>query len=302
MRKHASLRSMMVAVTVIVTVLALLTAGALVALTNALHRATTSSAAATHSVRLAQEAEIDLLLHERTGDEIVKRDLEEGLRRKLTEARKFVTGAEEERLLARAVAEVEAYVATTRDPGKALELAAREEAAYEALASLVTINVAQSHASQADAERWEDMGNVLGMSLVALVIVVSGTVIIWLRRRAFQPVFELATVMERFGRGERDVRAAERGVRELREMSARFNEMAAAISAQREAQMALLGGVAHDLRNPLSALRMSIALLQTDEALPADARIPKTVARFGRQIERMDRMLGDFLDLANIEA
>ena len=53
MKRRASLRAMMAAVTLIVTVFALLVAGALVVLTTALHRATTSSASSVESVRLA---------------------------------------------------------------------------------------------------------------------------------------------------------------------------------------------------------------------------------------------------------
>jgi signal transduction histidine kinase len=166
----------------------------------------------------------------------------------------------------------------------------------------VNINVTQSKESQEDAARWDSIGNTLGIGIGALLIPVVGAVIVWLRRRAFAPIFALAAAMERFGRGDRDVRAAERGPRELREMCVRFNEMASAIAAQRQAQMAFLGGVAHDLRNPLAALQTSVSLLGSDKGPPPEDRLRQTVARLGRQIARMERMLGDFLDVAKIEA
>lgn len=108
--------------------------------------------------------------------------------------------------------------------------------------------------------------------------------------------------MQRFGRGDGAARAPERGSRELRELCARFNDMASAIAAQRQAQIAFLGGVAHDLRNPLSALQLSVELLGPDQELPPEATLRQTVARIERQIVRMERMLGDFLDVAKIEA
>lgn len=303
MSTHASLRSTMAAVTVIVTVLALLVSGALVGLTTALHRATTSSSASVESVRLAEEAEIDLLLHLRARDPLVMRDIEGDLRRKLIEARSFVTTSDEARVLSEAANRVDEYIASTRDPQRSDEdVAARQDAAYGALEALVTINVAQSKESQRDAARWDNAGNLLGISIGALMILVAGAVIVWLRRHAFAPVFELAYAMKRFGRGDRDVRAAERGPKELREMCVLFNEMASAIAAQRQAQMAFLGGVAHDLRTPLATLQMSVALLGPDNRLPPEDRIRATVARLSRQIARMERMLGDFLDMAKIEA
>lgn len=303
MSKRASLRSTMAAAMVIVTVLALLVSGALVTLTTALHRATAASSASVESVRLAGEAEIDLLLHQRARDPLVRRGIEGDLRGKLVEARRFVTNSDEARVLSEAADQVDEYMASTRDPQRsAEEVAAREEAAYGALESLVTVNVAQSKEAQRDAARWDSVGNLLGIGIGALLILVAGAVIVWLRGRAFAPVLALAHAMERFGRGERDVRAAERGPRELREMCVRFNEMASAIAAQRQAQIAFLGGVAHDLRDPLAAIQMSVALLDPDKRLPPEDRIRQTVARLSRQIVRMERMLGDFLDVAKIEA
>jgi signal transduction histidine kinase len=78
--------------------------------------------------------------------------------------------------------------------------------------------------------------------------------------------------------------------------------MASALAAQREAQMAFLGGVAHDLRSPLAALAMSVTLLRPGRPLPDERRLRQTIARVERQTARMKRMVDDFLDLANIEA
>lgn len=301
--RRASLRSMMALVTLVITLLALVVAGSLVVLTEALHNAASSSTAAVESVRLAEEAEIDLLLLERTREPIVKRSIEGDLRSKLSEARQFVTTEEEARILARAVAHVDEYITSATDPGAtAAQVTARQGAAYAALESFVSMNVQQAKLSQRDAQRWGRIGHALGIGVGAILILVSGGVIVWLRGRAFEPIIALAEAMERFGRGERDVRAAEQGTRELCEMSRRFNEMASAVAAQREAQMAFLGSVAHDLRNPLSALQLSVALLAPEQGMPTEERIRETAARLLRQIARMNRMLGDFLDVAKIEA
>lgn len=297
-----SLRSILTTAMILAAVLAVLISGALVALTTILHRTTATSGSSVESVRLAEEAEVTLLLHERARDGLVKRDLEGDLRNKLLEARQFVTTDHEARMLAEAESQADSYIAASRDPQRTAEVAIRQENAFGALEALVAINVAQSNAAQQDAARWDRVGTVLGIGVGMLVIGVAGGLLVWLRGRAFAPIFSLASTMERFGRGDRDARAVEHGPRELREMCIRFNEMASAIAAQRQAQMAFLGGVAHDLRTPLSVLQMSVTLLGPEMKQLSEERIRQTIERIGRQITRMERMLGDFLDIAKIEA
>ncbi len=190
---------------------------------------------------------------------------------------------------------------TTR-AGHPTERAFHQAAAYEAIEALVAINLAQARDAARDAERWDDLGTVVGIGAAILLVAVGGALVVWLRSRAFTPLFGLAAAMHRFGRGDLHARATERGPEELREMCLRFNEMAASIAAQRQAQMTFLGGVAHDLRNPLSALRMSVALLDPATQRPSEELRRRTLERVDRQITRMDRLLGDFLDIAKIEA
>jgi signal transduction histidine kinase len=302
-KRPASLRSTLATLIVVVTALALLVTSALVGLTTILHRTTQDSGASVESVRLAEEAEIDLLLHGRATDALVKADIEGGLRRKLLEARRFVTTRDEIGVLAEAQSQVDRYIAASRNPKESIaERTARHEAAYAVLDRLVSINVAQSKAAQQDAARLDRLANIVGIGVGALLMVAIGALVIWLKRRAFEPIFDLAAAMERFGRGDRDVRAAERGPRELREMCSRFNEMASSIEAQRQAQIAFIGGVAHDLRNPLGTLKMTFAVLGSDERPRSEDRLRPMIERIDRQITRMERMLDDFLDVAKIEA
>jgi signal transduction histidine kinase len=108
--------------------------------------------------------------------------------------------------------------------------------------------------------------------------------------------------MERFARGDRDARMIEAGPQELRSMVQRFNALADSLAAQRQAQMAFLAGVAHDLRNPLSALKLSVQTIDPEQPLPPEPRIRRTISTLERQLTRLERMLGDFLDMTKIEA
>lgn len=301
MTKPASLRSSLVRVMLLLGFLAVIATSALIVLTTILHRTTLNAAAATDSVRLAAEAQVDLLLHERATDPLVRREIEGDLRRRLAAARSLVTTDAEVMVLDRSDARVGDYVASAEEPHDA-RTAQLHQQAYAALDELVSLNVEQASEARAVATRLDDLANVLGVAVSLLLVAIAGGLALWLRGRAFAPIFGLAEVMRRFGRGERDVRAEERGPAELREMSARFNEMAAAIAAQRQAQIAFLGGVAHDLRNPLSVLQLAVALIRDDQPLPPEDKLRKTIGRIRGQIVRMDRMIGDFLDMAKIEA
>jgi signal transduction histidine kinase len=109
--------------------------------------------------------------------------------------------------------------------------------------------------------------------------------------------------MRRFGAGDRSARAPENGPAELLVTARTFNEMAAALERQREAQLAFLGGIAHDLRNPLATLKLTAAVATMDERpLPPAAEIRTLFQRVDRQVVKLDRMVEDLLDAARVEA
>jgi signal transduction histidine kinase len=108
--------------------------------------------------------------------------------------------------------------------------------------------------------------------------------------------------MERFGRGDRGARAEEAGLSELRDVAQRFNEMATSIGSQYDAQIAFFGGVAHDLRNPLSVLKMSLGMVRPGQVRPPEPDLQRIFEIVDRQIMRLECMVGDFLDIAKIEA
>jgi two-component system, OmpR family, sensor histidine kinase MtrB len=298
-----SLRQTVATLTILVTVIAVLIAGALLVLTTALHRTTSGAADSAENVRLALQNQILLKSHPREKDLLLQRESENRIRSRLDDAWRFVGDEEERRTLEKAEALIGEYFELFRDGARtAAEVRAAHASAYGALGELAAINLAQSKVAQQEAERWDRYANVIAITATALLVVLAGAVLIWLRARAFEPIFEFAAAMERFGQGDHDARAAEHGPQELREMCRRFNEMASAIADQREAQSAFLAGVAHDLRTPLSTLQMSVVLLLNDPALGSHAGLRVPLERIGRQVKRMDRMLGDFLDSAKIEA
>ncbi len=281
-------------------VLTAATCGGLILLTTALHRATDGATVAVESVRLVEEAQIDLLLHQQATNPLVRKQLETEVRRRLDGTRQFIGSARERDAFEDASQRVDAYFTlTTTDPSI---VAASQAAAYGALDALVDLNVADAHAAQQNATTWARLADVIGLGVGAIVLVTATTALVWLQHRAFVPIEHLAAAMERFANGDVNARASEEGPRELREICRRYNDMATALAAQRRSQIAFLGGVAHDLRNPLSVLKMAVSMVPAERPLPPDSMIRKMIATMTRQIARLERMVKDFLDTASIEA
>lgn len=298
-----SIRTVLAAIIALTTALALIVSVALVVMTSFMHRTSEALQAAVESVRLAQEQQGDLLLLERTDDKVLQRDLESRLQRRLLEMRQYVTSAHEARVLRESQARLDTQLAASRRRGQtADEAATRLEQTYAAFEELIAINLDQSRAARAAATRLDRASSALGLAVGVTVLALSGLLLWWLRSGAFRPVLGLADAMERFGRGDRAARAAIAGPRELREMAARFNEMAGSLATDRDKQIAFLAGVAHDLKNPIVSVRMTLARLGPDRPLPPEPRLRRLIELISGQIANIDRMIRDFLDVARIGA
>ncbi len=298
-----SLRSAIAVVSVLSAIFALLVASALIGFTTLLHHAATNIASSVESVRLAEEAEINLLLHERARDPLVKRGIEADLRSNISEAAKYVVTQGESRVHKETAQLVHAYLLSAKDASRPPnDLWLQREAAYGALEDLVAINIAQSKTAERYVALWDRRANNLGLAVGVLVILIAGGALLWLNRLALAPLLGLARTMNSFGLGDHDARATERGATEMRAICRGFNQMAMSIVGQRKAQMAFLGGVAHDLRNPLAALQLSLESVRADQPLPSEDRVRTLLEKLLRNTKRMNRMIGDFLDVARIEA
>lgn len=291
----ASFRTVVGTIVTVVGALALITATALVFLTTELRRTTEELRAVIESVRLADDAAIDLLLLARVDDPLARRDVERDLRDKLERAAAFTTSHAQRDALRAATERVEGYLGS---PDRAVQTVALDRA-FAALEELVATNVRQSHEANARARRLDRMGNGLGLGTAAIFVVSAAWLLWWLRARAFQPLLTLADAMKRFGAGEATARAPEGGPAELRRMARRFNEMAASLAGLRERQMTFVTALAHDLRNPLSALKLATSRPSTaDGAEASEARL----ALVRRQVLSLERLVTDFIDTAWVEA
>lgn len=302
-RRPATLRNVLSIAVVVVALLVIIAAVSLVIATSVRQSTREEIAASIESVRTIEEAEVSLLLHLRARTPAERHELEIQVRSLMDEAALYMMTPAEQAAFEEARTEVEQYLELTQAPASSPdELRAAETQAIGALERLVDIDVATARAAQEHALKLSRIATIAAILFGIAIIIATGGLVWWLRRRVIQPLFALADTMKRFGEGERELRAKEEGATELRDMTARFNEMADGLAARRQAQIAFLGGVAHDLRNPLSALKLALELVGPDQPLPAEPQLRRTIGMISRQIAQLDRMVGDFLDMAKIEA
>jgi len=285
-----------------VLTLAGLTLGAgvsLILLTSYLHRATVDMENGLHSVRVAEELQIDLLTYARAADAGERRVLERDLRAKLREARQYVNASEEDQALTEAGRFLELHFAATEQLGVEPHDGNLQKG-FEALRRFVEINVGQADASLRESAKWDEIGDRIGIGVAAALLIGTFGMVLWIRAVAFRPVFEIRTVMRNFAAGDKAARVTLDGPDELRRIAAQFNEMADALARQHHNQAAFLAAIAHDLRNPLSALKVSADLL-SNQALTPD-KVSNLMGVIKRQVLSLDRMVGDLLDSSKIES
>jgi two-component system osmolarity sensor histidine kinase EnvZ len=115
-----------------------------------------------------------------------------------------------------------------------------------------------------------------------------GVVSIIFIRNQVRPIEKLADAMERFGRGEDGGPFRVRGAREVRGATTAFLDMRARIKRSIEQRSQLLAGVSHDLRTPLTRLKLQFALMAPSKEIE-DAK---------RDLADMEQTLEEYLAFA----
>ena len=114
------------------------------------------------------------------------------------------------------------------------------------------------------------------------------TIAIFFLRNQTRPIVNLAKAAEKFGKGEFVKEFRPSGAKEIRQAAYEFDKMRKRISVHLNQRSEMLSGISHDLRTPLTRLKLQLALLKQQDL----------AKEMGDDIEEMERMLNEYLEFS----
>ncbi|MFC0200523.1 ATP-binding protein [Paracoccus rhizosphaerae] len=131
--------------------------------------------------------------------------------------------------------------------------------------------------------------------MVFTSLLMSGIATIFLRNQ-LRPIRRLAYAAEEYGKG-RMVPYRPSGAVEVRSAGTAFLDMRNRLERQNEQRKLMMSGISHDLRTPLTRLRLGLSMMSSD--MPPD---DEDIASLEADIAEMNRMVDGFLDYARDDA
>jgi two-component system OmpR family sensor kinase len=133
-------------------------------------------------------------------------------------------------------------------------------------------------------------------------VAVAGGFVWYLTRRITTPVLDLSHAADEIAAGRYDV-AVPRvpGGGEIDHLADRFRDMAARLAEAEELERNFLMTVSHELRTPLTAIRGHVEALREGVVTEEEMRVASLTV-IAAEAERLERLVGDVLDLAKLGA
>jgi len=133
---------------------------------------------------------------------------------------------------------------------------------------------------------------------VVIAVALAAVAALLLARYLVEPLRRLTTASGALASGDLAHRVEERGPAEIRELGAAFNDMAASIEQGEDLRRRLVTDVAHELRNPIAALRAQIEGIAEGVLLADEHRLSSLVDDVGT----LSRLVDDLQELSVAEA
>jgi len=112
--------------------------------------------------------------------------------------------------------------------------------------------------------------------------------IIFLKNQT-RPIVNLAKAAERFGRGENINEYRPSGALEIRQAGLEFDKMRKRIMRHLTQRSEMLSGISHDLRTPLTRLKLQLSFIKNDELSK----------KMSLDIDEMEKMLNEYLQFTS---
>ena len=129
---------------------------------------------------------------------------------------------------------------------------------------------------------------VLWLTLPSVILILIALVFL---KNQTRPIVNLSKAAKRFGKGENIENLRPTGALEIREATYEFDRMMKRINKHLSQRSEMLSGISHDLRTPLTRLKLQLALLDKKE----------TANKMAEDIDEMEKMLNDYLQYAKYQ-
>jgi two-component system osmolarity sensor histidine kinase EnvZ len=133
----------------------------------------------------------------------------------------------------------------------------------------------------------------ISVSAVVGLLSLAGALLV--QRHLNRPLDLLVAAARQVGRGEAPTRLAEDGPREIATLAQGFNRMVDDLRDIEQQRTLMLAGVSHDLRTPLTKMRLVLGILEGQLE-------PELAAQMERGVADMDRLIEQFLDFARVDS
>ncbi len=130
---------------------------------------------------------------------------------------------------------------------------------------------------------------VLWITLPSIILILIA--ILFLKNQT-RPITNLAKAAQRFGKGDYINEFKPSGAREIRNAAYEFDRMAKRINRHLNQRSEMLSGISHDLRTPLTRLKLQLAMINNKEISDS----------MSKDIDEMENMLNDYLQFAKTQA
>ncbi len=138
-----------------------------------------------------------------------------------------------------------------------------------------------------------------------LVAAYAGALGLWagrlLGRRALADIDAVRTTLAAVGHGRRDVRTALDGRDELARLGADVDAMVSTLASEERARRGLIAAVSHDLRTPLTSLRLLVDAID-DDLVTDPAMRREYLGRISTNVHALSALIEDLFELSRLES